>query len=76
MNNPDNENTILEFSEAQQCFHFNNGNHQENTSSYKTIDPCINYDKASAFTRFIWSKYKKVTLSQIKKEYYIQKNIL
>jgi hypothetical protein len=48
----------------------------ENTSSYKTIDQCINYDKASAFTRFIWSKYKKVTLSQIKKEYYIQKNIL
>lgn len=38
---------ILEYSEQQQCFHFNYGNQPENFNTYRTIFKGISHDKAS-----------------------------
>ena len=66
----------LEYSERDQCFHFNDNPslQQENTKSYFTIAKDISYEQAVAFTASIQNK--KNTLTSVKADFitFIQKN--
>jgi len=67
----------LEYSERDQCFHFNRDTalQQENTNTYVTIATNISYEQAVAFTRLV-KKDTKRTLSSVKADFitFIQKN--
>ena len=67
----------LEYSEAQQCFHFNTDTamQHENTNSYRTIAKDISYEQAEAFTNSVKTDIPR-TLSSIKADFitFIQKN--
>lgn len=67
----------LEYSEEQQCFHFNRDTalQHENTNSYVTIAKDISYEQAVAFTRLVKTDTFK-TLSSVKADFitFIQKN--
>ena len=67
----------LEYSEDQQCFHFNTDTtkQQENTNRYVTIAKNISYEQAEAFTKSVKTDVPR-TLSSIKADFitFIQKN--
>lgn len=69
----------LEYSEAQQCFHFNTdtARQHENTNSYRTIAKDVSHDWAVGFTKFVSRTMSMhVTLAKVKSDYslFIQKN--
>jgi hypothetical protein len=43
------ESFLLEFSEEQQCWHFNHGESMPNTNTYFTVMRCSSYDQARSF---------------------------
>ena len=66
---------IVEYNQRQRLFHFNDGNHTENTCGWRSLGS-TSIDEAIAFTEFIDKKYAKnrVTgiypeLSVVKLEY-------
>lgn len=67
----------LEYSEEQQCFHFNRDTdlQHENTNSYVTIAKNISYEQAVAFTNSVKTDTLK-TLSSVIADFitFIQKN--
>jgi len=67
----------LEYSEKQQCFHFNTDTalQYENTNSYVTITRDISYEMAAEFVSFA-KRNQKATLSSVKADFitFIQKH--
>ena len=49
--------TILEFSEEQQQFHYNNGRNVENSNGYKTLVGCEDDREASCFADFLFKQH-------------------
>jgi len=61
----------LEYSEAQQCFHYNTGDSNPNTNSYKTICDSIELGEAEAFVGWIYYTYNSsnLTFSKVLNEF-------
>lgn len=64
-------NTILEFNEVDQIFHFNNGRNKENSFGYKTLKYCLNDYEATLFADFLQVQFietkKKVSFKEAKR---------
>ena len=50
--------TSIEFSEKQQCFHYNNGQHEEMTNGFKTLVVVTDDTEASYFCDYLEDRFQ------------------
>lgn len=50
----------LEYSEKQQCFHYDNGSHEKNSNGYYCLCDSILHKTASEFCNKMHVKYPKI----------------
>lgn len=63
------ENIILEYSEKQGSFHFNDGKTEQNTNGFVTISSNINRSTALNFISHIHQISEFVSLAQVQTEF-------
>lgn len=66
-----NELYLLEYSEEQRCFNFNNGNSEENSHGYKSLGKHT-WEECTAFIEYMKNKYNDSDyplLDEVKKDY-------